>query len=114
MPSNTCKVRAVAIEQGRPTNTNKEMKNACKHPCYDAARNKAATRTTRSHMHNHEEVQLCGHQGEIKTHEGEMSKMRNGTHAKHNTNHKQINALAPGRGQNQRVQTRGKDMSNKG
>ena len=61
MPQNTCKVRAVAIGQGKPTKTKKVMKNACKHVCYNAARYEAATRTTRSRVHKHEEVQLPKH-----------------------------------------------------
>ena len=40
---NTGKMRTVAIEQGKPINTKKEMKSASKHVCYDTAKYEAAT-----------------------------------------------------------------------
>ena len=100
MPENTGEVRAIAIDQGKPMNTQKKMKNACRHVCYNAARYTDATRTTRSRMNEHEEVQLQGHHREFKTHEGGISKRGQGAQAKHDTNHKRINALALGRQQN--------------
>ena len=113
MPQNTCKVRAVAINQRKPTNTKTEKKNTCKHVYYDAARYEATTRTTRSRMHIHEKVQLRGHHGEFETHGGKVRKMRNSTHTKQNTKHNCINALALGRRLNPGVRTGGKNKSKK-